>query len=253
MRTLLFTFLVAIMSFSTVFGQKNAHRILVFSATKGFRHNSIPAGKVALIGLGAEIKMAVDTTEDAAVFTPANLARYKAVVFLNTTGNVLNDEQQKAFEGYIQGGGGFVGVHAATDTEYDWPWFTKLVGAQFASHPEMQDADLHVQDASHLATHMLPAKWRRFDEWYNFKNYHWDIVKVLLTIDEKSYKGGKNGDFHPMSWYHAYDGGRAFYTALGHGIESYSEPLFLAHLKGGILYAAGLKKWVGPKPPKAKP
>lgn len=217
-------------------------KILVFSATKGFRHASIPAGKAALLKMGEAMKLKVDTTEDATLFTPANLKQYKAVVFLSTTGNVFNDEQQLAFEQYIKQGGGFVGIHAATDTEYDWPWFNKLVGAQFASHPKNQDALLQVTDSTFAATYFLPKPWKRYDEWYNFKNMYWQQVNVVLTIDEKSYEGGKNGDYHPMAWYHNYDGGRAFYTALGHTDASFTEPLFLRHIKGGLLYAMGSKK-----------
>lgn len=213
--------------------------ILVFAKTAGFRHESIPKGKEALLLMGKENNFVVDTTEDASFFTAKKLKQYDAVVFLSTTGDVLNAEQQKAFEDYIRSGKGFVGIHSATDTEYEWPWYCKLVGANFASHPKQQKAMLHVTDATHLSTKHLPAKWERFDEWYNFKNMNND-VKVLLTIDEKTYQGGKNGDNHPMAWYHRFDGGRAFYTALGHTDESYKEEQFLKHVLGGINYAMGV-------------
>jgi type 1 glutamine amidotransferase len=153
--------------------------------------------------------------------------------------NIIGEEQQKVLENYIQKGGGFVGVHAATDCEYDWAWYVKMVGGSFLSHPRQQMAKLIVTDKKFIATKHLPDVWERKDEWYNFKNLNPD-VHVLLKIDETSYEGGKNGDNHPMSWYHSYDGGRAFYTELGHTNESYSEPLFLQHLLGGIKYA--LKK-----------
>lgn len=214
-------------------------KILVFSKTAGFHHNSIAAGIPAIIKLGRENNFSVDTTTDASKFTDANLKQYAAVVFLSTTGDVLNDDQQKAFERYIESGKGFVGVHAATDTEYDWPWYNKLVGAYFKIHPKQQDAVLNVVDTSFIATKGLPRVWKRFDEWYNFKDTHWDDVHVLITIDETSYTGGENGSFHPMSWYHSYDGGRAFYTELGHTDESYADPLYLGHLLGGIKYAIG--------------
>ena len=212
--------------------------ILVFAKTAGFRHTSIPKGKEALLLMGKQHNFIVDTTEDASLFTTKNLRKYDAVVFLSTTGDVLNNEQQAAFEQYIRSGKGFVGIHAATDTEYEWPWYCKLVGANFLSHPKQQQATLHVTDAGHISTKHLPAVWERFDEWYNFKNQNAD-VNVLLTIDEKTYQGGKNGDKHPMAWYHAYDGGRAFYTALGHTDESYKEEHFLKHVLGGIEYAMG--------------
>ena len=213
-------------------------RILVFSKTAAFRHSSIPQGKAAILQLGRENGFAVDTTENASLFTIGDLKKYAAVVFLNTTGDVLNAEQQKDFEAYIRGGGGYAGVHAASDTEYDWAWYGKLVGAYFDSHPEQQDATLHVTNQEHISTKHLPSEWKRKDEWYNFKNIHPEI-SVLITIDEQSYTGGTNGDPHPMSWFHAYDGGRAWYTALGHTEASYAEPEFLKHLLGGIQYAMG--------------
>lgn len=225
---------------STAFSEKKQKRILVFSKTAGFRHSSIKAGKEALLKMGAENKWVVDTTEDAAYFTGNTLKQYDAVVFLNTTGNILNDEQQTAFEKYIQSGKGFAGIHAATDTEYDWPWYCKLAGANFSSHPKQQNAVLHVTDSTHPSTRHLPRTWQRFDEWYNFKNRNTD-VHVLLTIDEKSYEGGTNGDNHPMSWYHAFDGGKAFYTALGHTDASYTEANFLQHILGGLNYVMGNK------------
>lgn len=216
-------------------------RILVFSKTAGFHHSSIKVGVAAVQKLGLENKFEVDTTVDAQKFTPQNLKKYAAVVFLNTTGDVLNDTQQTAFEQYIKGGGGFVGVHAATDTEYEWPWYGKLVGAYFINHPHQQVATLNVINRGTVATKHLPEIWKRKDEWYNFRDISKDI-KVLITIDETSYEGGKNKPVHPMSWYHYFDGGRSFYTELGHTEESYADPLYLKHLLGGIQYAMGIKK-----------
>ncbi|HZF63613.1 MAG TPA: ThuA domain-containing protein, partial [Chitinophagaceae bacterium] len=213
-------------------------RILVFSKAADFYHTSIPTGVAALQKLAQQNNIDVDTTTDAAYFHADSLKRYAAVVFLNTTGNVLNQYQEVAFERYIQSGGGFVGIHSATDTEYDWGWYGRLVGAYFEGHPKVQPAVLRVVDNTHPATKDLPKEWKRTDEWYNFKKLNKD-VKVLLTIDEKTYEGGKNGDHHPMSWYHEYDGGRAFYTELGHTDETFAEPLYLKHLLGGIQYAIG--------------
>jgi uncharacterized protein len=217
-------------------------KVLVFSKTEKFRHkDGIPAGIKAIQQLGAENRFAVDATEDAQAFTPENLKQYGAVIFLSTTGDVLNDTQQAAFEQYIKGGGGFVGIHAATDTEYDWPWYGQLVGAYFGSHPPgQQEALFKVTNPNTIATRHLPATFRKTDEMYNFK---WiaEGLQVLLTIDENSYQGGKNGDHHPMSWYHNYEGGRAFYTALGHDAKTFAEPLYLKHLLGGIEYALGKK------------
>lgn len=225
---------IFLFSSATTF-QKN--KILVFSKTAGFHHNAIPDGQVAIMKLGQEHRFAVDTTSDAAVFTKDNLKQYKAVVFLNTTGNVLDDAQQTAFEQYIHAGGGFVGVHAATDTEYDWPWYGRLVGAFFRSHPAQQEASLDIVDGTHISTKHLPKRWTRKDEWYNFK-WMSDSVHVLMTIDESTYSGDRMGTTHPMSWYHTFEGGRAFYTELGHTKESYTtDTLYLQHLLGGIEYA----------------
>lgn len=220
---------------------KKQDRVLVFSKTKGFHHASIAAGIIAIEKLGAENGFIADTTTDASLFTEKNLKEYKAVIFLSTTGDVLNDEQQKAFENYIHKGGGYAGIHAATDTEYDWPWYNKLVGAYFKSHPKQQNATVLLQDSLFIATKHLPKEWKRFDEWYNFKSLQLNDAHILLTLDESTYSGGENGNFHPVSWYHDFEGGRAFYTALGHTDESFAEPLFLAHLLGGIQYAMGSK------------
>ncbi|MDZ4795643.1 MAG: ThuA domain-containing protein [Bacteroidota bacterium] len=214
--------------------------LLVFSKTAGYRHASIAEGKKALLQVAQENNFAIDTTEDATVFTDKSLKKYSAVIFLNTTGDVLNPEQQVSFEHFIQSGKGFMGIHAATDTEYDWAWFAKLVGANFESHPKIQKAKLNVTDQSHIATKHLPAVWERTDEWYNFKDIN-TAIQVIISIDEKSYEGGKNGSGHPMAWYHAYEGGKSFYTALGHTPESYTDPLFLQHLLGGIKYVTGKK------------
>jgi type 1 glutamine amidotransferase len=217
------------------------YAILVFTRTAGFRHDSIPDGVAAIEALGAEHGFAVDHTEDPTVFSDAGLAPYRAVVFLSTTGHVLEADQQRAFERYIGNGGGYVGIHSATDTEYDWAWYGGLVGAYFSSHPEIQTARVHIEDASDPATAMLPDPWVRTDEWYSFRaNPRANGVHVLLTLDESSYNGGTMGADHPIAWYHAYAGGRAWYTAGGHTSESFSEPLFVAHLLGGIQYAAGI-------------
>ncbi|SEL34531.1 ThuA domain-containing protein [Parapedobacter koreensis] len=227
--------LLAMANGMRVYGQA---RILVFSKTTGFRHDNIEKGAETIKQLGAKQGFAVDHTEDASAFTDENLKQYQAVVFLSTTGTVLDANQKAAFMHYIQAGNGFVGIHAASDTEYEWPWYGKLVGAYFLSHPQVQDADIHVVDKSHPATAHLPDVWNRKDEWYDFKDLN-DEVKLLMRLDEKSYKGGKMGDYHPMSWYHQYDGGRAFYTALGHTKEAFDEPAFQQHIVGAIRYAIG--------------
>ena len=216
-------------------------KVLIFSKTTGYHHQSIPAGIAAIQKLGVENGFDTDTTTNSSLFKDDNLKNYAAIIFLNTTDtadNLLNSDEKSAFQRYMRAGGGFVGIHAATDAEYHWDWYGKLVGAYFDSHPKIQQATLHVVDATHSSTIDLPQIWVRKDEWYNFKSISNDI-HVLLTIDESSYEGGKNGNFHPMAWYHSYDGGRVFYTELGHTDESYKEPLYLKHLAGGIKYAIG--------------
>ena len=218
--------------------QSEKPKILVFSKTSGFHHKSIPSGNQALMQLGAENDFQVDTTTDAANFREEKLKEYAAVVFLNTTGDVLDHYQQTEFERYIQAGGGFVGIHSATDTEYEWPWYGRMVGGYFNGHPATQEADLLVVNQEHPATEHLPEVWTRTDEWYNIKDFN-EAVNVLIKLDEESYEGGTHEGDHPIAWYHDYDGGRAFYTGLGHTDESYQEPLFLQHLLGGIRYAIG--------------
>ncbi len=241
MKKLFPVFPLLLFFFCNSCNQPKQARVLVFSKTAAFRHSSIDTGKHALIKLGAENGFIVDTTEDASKFTEDNLKKYAAVVFLNTTGDVLNYKQEAAFERFIQAGGGFAGIHSATDTEYDWIWYSSLVGANFANHPKIQQAKINVINKEHPSTKHLPDTWERTDEWYNFKKLNTD-VNVLLKIDETSYEGGTLGADHPMAWYHDYDGGRSFYTELGHTEESYADSNYLKHILGGIQYAIGENK-----------
>jgi type 1 glutamine amidotransferase len=215
-------------------------KVLIFSKTNGYHHASIAAGIVAIQKLGAENGFDVDTTTDSTRFRKKILKKYAALIFLSPTGKVFGPEEETALQGYIHHGGGFVGIHAATDCEYNWQWYGDLVGGYFKSHPKQQQAKIIVVDKNNPATKDLPDTWERWDEWYNFKYLNPDI-KVLLKIDETSYTGGANGDNHPMAWYHDFEGGRAFYTELGHTDESYSDPKYLGHLLGGIQYAIGKK------------
>jgi cytochrome c len=215
--------------------------ILVFSKTADFRHDSIPAAQTALRQLTSQHGWRADFTEDAALITYERLARYDAVIFLLTTGDVLDTTQEVAFERYIRAGGGYVGVHSASDTEYGWAWYGGLVGAhnnQQNKHSGVVSATIQVVDHTHPSTAGLPDRWTRTDEWYNFATNPRPQVHVLMRVDESTYTGGTMGADHPIAWYHEYDGGRAWYTALGHTAESYREPLFLAHLWGGVEYAA---------------
>ena len=212
-------------------------RILVFSKTEKFRHQSIEAGKKMFLYLGKKYHVIVDTTEDATSFNPEQLKKYNAVVFLNTTGTVFNDEQKNAFRHFIENGGGFVGVHAATDTEYDWPWYNQLSGAYFANHPKPQQVTYHIIDKNFPATKGLPDSLSRLEEIYNFKSLQKDSLHFLITADEHTYSGGTMGDFHPAAWYHDFDGGRAFYIAWGHFPETYSESMFQNVIWQGVEWA----------------
>lgn len=207
--------------------------VMVFTKTTGYRHESIEKGVQTLRELGRKHKFVALQTESGEDFTPENLKNYKLVVFLSTTDEVLDDAQQRAFESYIRNGGSYLGIHAASDTEYDWPWYGKLVGGYFESHPEQQKAKIDVVDINHPSTAHLKDEWSRFDEWYNYKNLN-PNVNVLLNLDETSYSGGTNGENHPIAWYHEFDGGRVFYTGGGHTEASFDEPDFRQHLLGAI-------------------
>lgn len=237
----LYLFLLLGVILLSSFVSKPKPKVLVFSKTAGYHHASIANGIIAIEKIGTENNFETDTTTNAAMFTAKNLKNYAAIIFLSTTGDLFDTTQKQALQDFVHHGGGIVGVHAATDCEYNWPWFGKMMGAYFDSHPKQQDAKLKVIDKTHKATKDLPEEWNRFDEWYNFKTINPDI-HVLITLDETSYQGGKNGTFHPVSWYQNFEGGRVFYTALGHTEASYTEALFLKHLLGGIFWVIGKKK-----------
>ncbi|WP_250030758.1 ThuA domain-containing protein [Paractinoplanes maris] len=216
--------------------------VLVFSKTAGFRHDAIPVGIQTIRDLGAANNFTVTATEDANAFTTANLAQYETVVFLNTTGDVLNAPQQTAFESYVRGGGGYAGVHAAADTEYDWPFYGQLVGAYFDSHPAIQQVTARVQNRAHPSSAHLPQSWTRTDELYNYRTNPRSGAAVLATLDESTYSGGNMGADHPISWCKTVDSGRSWYTGFGHTQASYAEANFRSHLLGGIRYAANRAK-----------
>lgn len=218
-------------------GEKKNPKVLVFSKTKGYRHESIGVGKTTLSELGKQNGFDVDTTENAAFFNEDSLKSYRAVIFLNTTMDVLDPVQQADFKRFIEAGGGFMGIHAAADTEYEWPWYGDLLGAYFKSHPKTQQAKFKKAQDSDMVKN-LPDEWIRTDELYNYKRISKDI-NVLYTLDETSYEGGDNGDYHPIAWYHEFQGGRSFYTGMGHTPESYADSLFRDHLLQGVKYVTG--------------
>lgn len=219
-----------------------APSVLVFSRTAGFRHDSIPAGIEALTTLAQQHGFGLSSTEDARQFNDAVLAQFAAVIFLSTTGDILIADQEAAFERYMAAGHGYVGVHAAADCEYNWPFYGKLVGAYFKGHGQVVSAQVKLEPVTHPALAGLSSPWTRTDEWYGFQTNPRPEVTVLLTVDESTYspEQGEMGADHPVAWYHTNADGRAFYTALGHTRESFSEPLFLGHLLGGIQWAAGI-------------
>ena len=228
------------------FGVQAQKRVLVFSLTKGFHHSSIKEGNQFFLELSKKEGFAVDTTTNPAKFNEENLKKYNAVVWLSTTGDVLNPVQQTAFERYIQAGGGYVGIHAASDTEYNWEWYNDLMGGYFASHPggkvsNVQKGKMITLDKTFPASAHFPETFEKTDEFYDFKSLKTDLLKFIVKVDEGSYQMGKMGDFHPMAWYHEFDGGKAFYSNFGHTPETFSEPLITEHFWQGLKWAMAEK------------
>lgn len=216
-------------------------KLLVFSKTTGFRHDSIPNCVEAIRALGKANKFEIDATEDAAVFTKDNLKQYRGIIFAMTTGDVLNSDQQTVMQEFVERGGGWVGIHSASDTEYDWPWYAELVGAYFKSHPPGgQTVKLTVEDPKHPSMTGIPSPWSRADEWYNWRENPRAKVHVLISADESTYKTTPPED-HPITWCRSVKKGRSWYTEMGHFKAAYSEPLYLQHLLGGIKWACKLK------------
>lgn len=234
------------------------HRVAVFTRTVGYRHASIPTAIKTITQLGAENGFEVVATEDPAFFTSARLRDFTAIVFANTVGNVLVPQAREAIEEFVTFGGGWAGVHAAADTEYDWPFYTELLsGGRFLCHPLVNQPGCLVRESStHLSTAHLPARWLvPYEEFYSFKANVRGTAQVLLSIDEKTYLqdpntsllpsptppysfqkwvSGKMGD-HPMCWQRPIGSGFSWYTALGHEQALYSNAQYRQHLLGGLL------------------
>ncbi|MEX0845325.1 MAG: ThuA domain-containing protein [Balneolaceae bacterium] len=243
----LFLFAAAMLTPKTLPAQDAQFNTLLFTKTEGWHHESINEGVDAIRELGERHAFNVNWQEMTGVFTDEGLANYDVIIFLNTTGDVLNDEQQAAVERFIQSGKGFVGIHSASDTEYDWQWYTQLVGRMFKTHPKIETAEITVHNNSFPGLERYPETRWWTDEWYEFQDETVDGLNYLITVDEDTYdvtddwgKGVSHGmgDFHPVAWYHEFDGGRSFYTAMGHMPENFSDELFLEHIFGGILWAA---------------
>jgi type 1 glutamine amidotransferase len=230
-------------------------RILVYTRNftpdgKGYVHDNIAASVEAIRRMGAENGFAVEASDDPSVFTAENLERYKALVFSSSNNEAFSaDAQRDAFKRYIKSGGGFVGIHSATGSERNWPYFWAVVGGKFLRHPKMQKFTVRVKDRAHPSTKDLPATFEWEDECYYNEKLNPDIRVLLVTDpaklddpDKGDYPGDRFGDSLPLAWYHTYDGGRQFYTALGHKKEHYSDPILTRHILGGILWAMGAKK-----------
>lgn len=228
--------LLAATAIQTALVVPNPH-VLVFSKTTGFRHDNIPSAIAAIKKLGEEHQFQVDATEDAAVFTDENLKKYDLICFASTTGTILDDNQKKAMERFVEGGKGWMGIHSASDTEYDWPWYGKLVGAYFRTHPPGgQHVLVNIENRGNPGTNTLPRFWVRPDEWYEWRENPRGKVTVLASLDEGFYKPEPQD--HPIAWCHWQGKGRAWYTEMGHFKEAYSEKFYLEHLYGGLMWAA---------------
>ena len=223
--------------------ERETPTVLVFTKTTGYRHHSIATGIRTIKQLGHDGAFQVVASEDSSMFRRNRLRDFQAVIFLNTTGDILNTNQQRAFENWYRGGGGFLGIHSAADTEYQWSFYGKLIGgAYFKSHPAVQKAMIHIQDAQFPATRFLPQQWERTDEWYTFRRAPNTTSGITVAAEVRLHQndGPKTKEMHPTIWYHTNDGGRMIYTGGGHTKESYAEPFFRAHLKASIQWVAGI-------------
>ena len=221
-----------------VYSEKNTFSVIVLTETQGYvHHEAIKEGVKLITRLGKENQFNVTHTNSSEYLSETELKKNDVLIFLCTTLDVLDDNEQERMKNFIRNGKGFVGIHSATDTEYNWEWYGKLVGAYFLDHPEIQEAKIETINKEHMSTRHLKDIWEIEDEWYNFKDFNPNINE-LLNLDEKSYSGGKNGEYHPITWYHEFEGGRSFYTALGHKGETYKDERFIKLVLGGILYAA---------------
>jgi len=223
--------------------------VLVFSKTNGYRHTSIEAGVESIQALGKAHNFSVDHTEDSTRFSDSGLAKYEAIIFLSTTGNVLGNAEEAAFERFIRSGKGYVGIHAAADTEYDWEFYRKVVGRQFVQHPEHQTGTIYTIDQDFPGMEGFGDSLSLYEEWYEYTVAYDTDLKYLMRLDTTSismagWKGqSKMGVFHPLAWYHKPAGGRAFYTGIGHMDETFVLPAFQQHLSAAIRWAAtGLKE-----------
>jgi type 1 glutamine amidotransferase len=252
MRYLKIVFLFSLLFFSvqTIVAQKQFKALLV-TTTRGWQHESVHNGVLAIQQMSVRNFFDVVLWEDSKGFTDKFVAQFQVIIFLNTTGDIFDSAQQKVLERFVESGKGFVGIHSASDTEYDWEWYTKLVGRMFHVHPAIQTARMKILDATFPGLQGFADNKLFTDELYEFGPEKTTGLHYILGVDESSYnpsvnwkdkKGTGMGALHPLAWYHEYDGGRSFYTALGHVPANFSDPAFLNHLYAGIFWAATGKK-----------
>lgn len=235
--------LVSVLSACTA-AESQKHILIYTRNGEGYVHENIGASVAALEKICTEEGYATEVSEVPGVFTPENLERFDAIIFTNTNNEGFDtDGQREAFQEYIRKGGGFMAIHSASGSEREWPWYWALVGGKFLRHPAYQEFDVLVTDTTHLSTSHLPRRWRVSDECY-FSNQLNPDIHVLLSVDlttiedegKLEYPGETFGQQFPLCWCHTFDGGREWYTALGHDSAFYSDPLFVEHLRGGLLW-----------------
>ncbi len=226
-------------------------KALIVTTTKGWHHESLHSGVVALKEMASRNFFDADLWENPGGFTDKYVEQYQVIIFLNTTGDIFDTAQQKVMERFIRSGKGYVGIHSASDTEYDWEWYTKLVGRMFHIHPTIQTAKLQVLDPGFPGLQGFANGKIWTEEWYEFTSPKTPGLIDILAVDESTYnpkvnwgakKGEGMGKVHPVAWYHEFDGGRAFYSGLGHLPTNFSNPALLDHLYAGIFWAATGKK-----------
>jgi uncharacterized protein len=243
--------LLVIVSACSTSTQNYTMNIAVMTKTGDFRHGNIPVAVEALQQMATQNKWKLFHTEDSLYFSPASLDTLDLVIFLQTTDDIFGADQQQAIQAFVENGGGLLTLHTGTVTENNWDWYMEMMGARFIGHPPVQKGRLIIEDRTHPATSFLPDSiWIIEDEWYSFDRNPRSDVNVLISIDESSYDMGNNdlaegaglrmGD-HPMVWYRYAGKGRVFQTALGHPAELYSDPLFLKHIHGAIVWTAGME------------
>jgi type 1 glutamine amidotransferase len=245
---------IACLAIFTAVGSAAERKVLVYTRNfvtggTGYVHDNIASSVEAIRKMGAEKGFAVDVSDDPGVFTDANLKQYRALVFSNSNNEAFaNEAQREAFQRYIRAGGGFAGIHSASGSERNWPYFWAVLGGKFLRHPKFQKFTVRVADRNHPATRDLPAEFEWEDECYYHDNLNPGIRPLLVTDPAKlddpqkeTYPGKRFGDALPLAWYQEYDGGREFFTALGHRKEDYSNPILYRHILGGILWVLGEK------------